>query len=330
MAVVKTNTFGELLRSWRLTRRASQLELGMEAGVSARHISFIETGRANPSQEMVIILATVLDVPLRERNLLLHAAGYAPLYSETSLDDPQMAQVRRALELILENQEPFGAVVVASLPPAPSRVWTEAETLEREDVDFTGDLRRRLLSVISDQSERLAYVVNDILLTSQVESGQLVLARERVNVLDVARRVVEAARTHAPSELSLELKAPPSLPPLATDTDKFRQVLANLVSNAVKYSRAAGRIEVQLEPRRARLRIAVRDEGVGIPRAEQQRVFEKFYRLPDRDRAVGGTGLGLYICRELVRRMDGRIWVESSEGIGSTFFVELPGLDSSP
>jgi len=111
MAVVKMNTFGELLRSWRLTRRASQLELGMEAGVSARHISFIETGRANPSQEMVIILATVLDVPLRERNLLLHAAGYAPLYSETSLDDPQMAQVRRALELILENQEPFGAVV---------------------------------------------------------------------------------------------------------------------------------------------------------------------------------------------------------------------------
>ncbi|HEY9430522.1 MAG TPA: helix-turn-helix transcriptional regulator, partial [Blastocatellia bacterium] len=91
MTVVKTNTFGELLRSWRLTRRASQLELGMEAGVSARHISFVETGRANPSQEMVIILATVLDVPLRERNLLLHAAGYAPLYSETSLDDPQMA-----------------------------------------------------------------------------------------------------------------------------------------------------------------------------------------------------------------------------------------------
>jgi transcriptional regulator with XRE-family HTH domain len=111
MAAAKTSTFGELLRSWRLTRRASQLELGMEAGVSARHISFIETGRANPSQEMVIILATVLDVPLRERNLLLHAAGYAPLYSETSLDDPQMAQVRRALELILENQEPFGAVV---------------------------------------------------------------------------------------------------------------------------------------------------------------------------------------------------------------------------
>src|SRR5262245_11596605 len=111
MAVTKTSTFGELLRSWRMARGASQLDLGMEAGVSSRHISFIETGRAKPSHEMVIILATVLEVPLRERNLLLYAAGYAPFYSETNLDDPQMAQVRRALELILEQQEPFGAVV---------------------------------------------------------------------------------------------------------------------------------------------------------------------------------------------------------------------------
>src|SRR5262249_44172309 len=111
MAVTKSSTFGELLRQWRVTRHSSQLELGMEAGVSARHISFIETGRAKPSREMVIILATVLDVPLRERNLLLHAAGFAPLYSETSLDDPQMAEARRALELILMQQEPFGAIV---------------------------------------------------------------------------------------------------------------------------------------------------------------------------------------------------------------------------
>lgn len=111
MALTKTGTFGELLRQWRTARRMSQLELGMEAGVSARHISFIETGRAQPSREMVIILANVLDIPLRERNLLLHTAGYAPFYRETSLDDPQMAQVRLALELILEQQEPFGAIV---------------------------------------------------------------------------------------------------------------------------------------------------------------------------------------------------------------------------
>ncbi|HXG65263.1 MAG TPA: helix-turn-helix transcriptional regulator [Blastocatellia bacterium] len=111
MAVAAINSFGELLRRWREARRMSQLELGLEAGVSARHISFIETGRARPSREMVIMLSGVLDVPLRERNVLLQAAGFAPVYRETSLDAPQMAQVRQALELILRQQEPFGALV---------------------------------------------------------------------------------------------------------------------------------------------------------------------------------------------------------------------------
>ena len=169
------------------------------------------------------------------------------------------------------------------------------------------------------------YLINDILLTSQVESGRLVIASEQVDVSDVARGVIEAARTHAPEELSLELLTPPSVPPVAADRDKVRQVLANLVANAVKYSLGPGRIEVQLEPRRTHLRIAVRDEGVGIPHREQQRIFEKFYRLyPNMTRGVSGTGLGLYISSELVRRMGGSIWVESGEGIGSTFIVELP------
>lgn len=110
-AVQQRNSFGELLRHWRTTRRISQLELGLDADVSSRHISFIETGRANPSREMVVILSSVLDVPLRERNALLVAAGFAPIYHETDLNAPQMAQVRQALELILKQHEPFGAIV---------------------------------------------------------------------------------------------------------------------------------------------------------------------------------------------------------------------------
>jgi transcriptional regulator with XRE-family HTH domain len=111
LSAQEINTFGELLRRWRMTRRVSQLELGLEAEVSARHISFIETGRAKPSRTMVAILSQVLDVPLRERNAMLTAAGYAPLYRETDLNAPQMAQVRQALELILKQHEPFGAIV---------------------------------------------------------------------------------------------------------------------------------------------------------------------------------------------------------------------------
>ena len=104
--------FGRLLRQWRTQRGMSQLDLSVEAGVSARHLSFVETGRARASREMVLLLARVLDVPLRDRNDLLVAAGYAPLYRATALDAPAMAQVRRALDLMLRQQEPYPAIVL--------------------------------------------------------------------------------------------------------------------------------------------------------------------------------------------------------------------------
>jgi transcriptional regulator with XRE-family HTH domain len=102
---------GELLRDWRQRRRLSQLDLAVEAEVSARHLSFVETGRATPSRELLTHLAEHLDVPLRERNTLLLAAGYAPVYRETPLDDESMARVRRAIDTILSGHEPFPALV---------------------------------------------------------------------------------------------------------------------------------------------------------------------------------------------------------------------------
>ena len=94
---------GELLREWRLRRRMSQLLLATEAEISTRHLSFVESGRASPSREMVMHLAERLAVPLRERNALLIAAGYAPLYRERALDDPQLAAARTAVELVLRD-----------------------------------------------------------------------------------------------------------------------------------------------------------------------------------------------------------------------------------
>jgi len=105
-------TVGRLIQQWRRVRKKSQLLLALQAGVSARHLGFVELGRANPSREMVLLLAGVLDVPLRERNSLLLAAGYAPLYRETGLDAPAMGHARKALEMILQHQEPYPAVVM--------------------------------------------------------------------------------------------------------------------------------------------------------------------------------------------------------------------------
>ena len=109
------------------------------------------------------------------------------------------------------------------------------------------------------------------------------------------------------------------------DGDRLQQVLVNLLDNAVKYSHTGGRVVLRVEDGEPTVRLSVADEGVGIPAAEQQRVFEKFYRLDNQlTRAGGGTGLGLYITRELVRRMGGTIAVRSEPGAGSTFTVELP------
>jgi transcriptional regulator with XRE-family HTH domain len=107
-----TNAFGEHLRAWRRRRRLSQEALAIDADISTRHLSFVETGRANPSREMVLRLTARLQIPLRERNTFLVAAGYAPMYRERRLEDPALAAAKQAVELILKSHEPFPALAI--------------------------------------------------------------------------------------------------------------------------------------------------------------------------------------------------------------------------
>ena len=109
------DTFGPMLRDWRRRRGASQLSLALQSGVSQRHVSFLESGRARPSREMVVQLSTALDVPLRQRNEMLLAAGFAPAYRESNLAAPELAPMRRAIDFMLKQQEPYPAVVIDRL-----------------------------------------------------------------------------------------------------------------------------------------------------------------------------------------------------------------------
>jgi len=222
-------------------------------------------------------------------------------------------------------QAEFVATVSHELRTPLAAVYGAAMTLRQHSESLTEDRRERLFDIVYDEADRLNRIVDDILWASRLDSGRIDFAVESFAPDALADAVLAAARTHAPSHVFFELTRPPNVPPVEADAEKVRQILSNLVDNAVKYSPEGGRVEVSIEPQRDSIRFAVSDEGIGIPGHEQPLVFEKFYRLdPNQTRGVGGTGLGLYICRELTRRMNGRIWVTSTHGEGSTFFVELP------
>ncbi|HSC91037.1 MAG TPA: ATP-binding protein [Gaiellaceae bacterium] len=219
----------------------------------------------------------------------------------------------------------FVATVSHELRTPLAAIHGSALTILRPDLELDDELQARLLRVIGEESQRLAQIVNDLLLASHLDSGRLQVQIERCNPVALAEHVVETARVHLPENVEVELDATGGLPEVAADPAQLRQVLENLVENAVKYSPDGGEVRVALEREDGAVRFTVSDEGLGIPAAEHRRVFEKFYRLdPNMTRGIGGTGLGLYICRELVRMMDGRIWVESRPGVGSTFAVEIP------
>jgi signal transduction histidine kinase len=228
----------------------------------------------------------------------------------------------RAVEQLKSD---FVSTVSHELRTPLAAIYGAALTLQRGDIQLEESQRSGLLDVISSEADRLARIVNDILWASRLDSGQMSIAIESCDAAALATGVVDAVRAHAPVSVVLSVEAADALPPVAADPDKLRQVLTNLVDNAVKYSPDGGTVRISLIRSGNRLRIHVADQGLGVPPGEQERIFEKFFRLdPNLTRGVGGTGLGLYICRELVHRMHGRIWLVSDGRRGSTFTVELP------
>jgi two-component system phosphate regulon sensor histidine kinase PhoR len=178
--------------------------------------------------------------------------------------------------------------------------------------------------MIATQSERLAEITEEVLLASRLDRGNVTVEQEQVDLAEITRETAAAMERHLRSRASLELKLP-ACAYVMGDRDRIRQIVVNLIDNAAKYSREGGRITVSVEEHDGGVRLSVSDEGVGIPVTEQEAIFEKFYRVdPEQTQGAGGTGLGLYISRELARRMNGEIFVDSEPSHGSTFVLELP------
>jgi len=227
---------------------------------------------------------------------------------------------------LAELQAEFIATASHELRTPLAAVYGAAQTLRRHDFALDEAGRERFISLIVEESDRLGRVVNQILLANQLDVGRVDLETEPFDAPELLERVAEATRTHAPPHISIAVAAD-DVPLVAADKDRTRQIVVNLVENAVKYSPDGGRIELGVRESDGMIAFRVLDEGMGIPVNEHPRIFEKFYRLdPDMTRGIGGTGLGLYICSELVERMGGRIWVESREPKGSAFLFELPSV----
>jgi PAS domain S-box-containing protein len=223
----------------------------------------------------------------------------------------------------------FVATVSHELRTPLASVYGAAVTLRERFSTLDVHRRDQLLQLLAEQANRLSTIIDELLLASSLagtlDSRRFPMEGGGFDADEVARAVVRAAQIHAPPDIEIELSTPPWLPDATGDPDKVGQVLANLVENAVKYSPSGGRIDVVLAHDRDRVRFEVRDQGLGIPLDEQERIFKKFYRLdPNLTRGIGGTGLGLYISHELVRRMGGEISVSSTPGRGSTFSFDLP------
>ena len=229
----------------------------------------------------------------------------------------------RALEQIRQD---LVSTVSHELRTPLAAIYGSALTLARDDLELEETMHRKLLEVIVEESTRLADIVNDLLLVSQLDAGRLEIRVAPCDAHAISAGVLDAARTHLPEGTRVSLEpGQEDVPRVAADEGQLRQVLTNLIDNAVKYSPAGGDVQVRVEAAGEYVRFTVADEGLGIPPGEQSRIFEKFYRLdPDMTGGIGGTGLGLYISRELVRRVHGRIWVEPNGDRGSIFKVEIP------
>jgi two-component system phosphate regulon sensor histidine kinase PhoR len=200
-----------------------------------------------------------------------------------------------------------------------------AETAARDAETASPRLRDRI-SKIEIETGHLTQMVNELLDLSRIESGTAQLLLDDVDVIRVVRSTVERLRLFAERQgLQIEIESPERVAAVRGDEDRLGQVLINLLHNAVKFSPNGGTIVVGVRDAADEVTIWVRDPGMGVPRADLTRIFERFYKVDRaRVRGRGGTGLGLSIARHVVDAHGGRIWVESEEGQGSTFWFTLP------
>jgi PAS domain S-box-containing protein len=251
--------------------------------------------------------------------------------SEAVMRDPLGAVAGRifafrdisADRMVEQVKSDFVAAVSHELRTPLTSIYGFAETLLRQDIPFGEDERRTFLRYIASESERLTEIVDQLLNVARLDTGDLQVELGRIDLGSVVSEVVETVEDGNGHRFEIDLPDEPLA--AEADPDKVRQVFNILVENALRYSPQGGTVTVGARRNADRVEVRVVDEGMGIPASEREWIFRKFYRAESAARdGAAGTGLGLFIAKELVNAMGGRIWVDSTEGEGSSFAFELP------
>jgi signal transduction histidine kinase len=234
----------------------------------------------------------------------------------------QLARSNAELQELDRLKSEFIATVSHELrtPLTSIRGYTE---MLAEDLDSEDD--RRIVSIIDRNGRRLLALIDDLLTFSHIEAGTLMLTRSPVQVADLVGKAVETTRANAPADIAIRLDVADSLPVLDVDGPQTERVLLNLLSNGVKFSPDGGTVTVTARRDGDEVVVSVADTGIGIPAAEQTRLFTRFFRSAETQRrAINGSGLGLAISKAIVEAHGGWIGVSSAAGAGTTVSFGLP------
>jgi signal transduction histidine kinase len=259
---------------------------------------------------------------------------YSPLYDKEGRLVSIIANARDITRFreAEEMKSTFVSVISHELKSPVSIIKGYADTLRREDAQWDTDTLRQGLTVIAEESDRLNRLIDNLLDASRLQASAFKLELSYVQVDKLAEKVVEEFRTQSDEHMfTLDFPPDPStgsghrFPAVRGDIERLRQVLTNLLTNAIKYSPRGGLIRTGGWADDDWVYVYVADEGIGIPKSEQERIFERFYRAESPlSRRTEGAGLGLYLCKEVVEAHGGKIWVQSEPGKGAKFIFKLP------
>jgi len=246
-------------------------------------------------------------------------------------DITERKQAEQELRRLNEAKSDFISTVSHELRTPLTSIKSLTEVLLSELASLPEVKVRRNLSIINEECDHLAELISGVLDFQKLDAGRFEVGLEDVTLADVVRQSVELFASMASQnkiELTTEILVPDTMTRIKGDSERTLRILSNLVSNALKYTNAGGHVCILLSREEGNVKLAVADDGIGIPDSEKDRVFEKFYRVNSAlARKNGGTGLGLAITKELVTLHDGKIWLESKEGKGCCFNVLFPAIE---